>query len=88
MRCILAIAFTVVLIATEGNAMPASDVENQQTTPQPLEIYDEVRKIQTTFNALYIQLQKVLNLPNKQEYINNVSITTILLTAYRVTSRT
>ncbi|EFN86658.1 uncharacterized protein LOC105181260 [Harpegnathos saltator] len=61
MRCILAVIFTVVLIATDGKAMPASDVENQQTTAQPLDLEDYVRKAQNTINALGTQLQEQLN---------------------------
>uniref|UniRef100_A0A348G623 Apolipophorin 2 n=1 Tax=Odontomachus monticola TaxID=613454 RepID=A0A348G623_ODOMO len=72
MRCILAVAFAVVLVVAEGKVLPASDVENQQTanqTPQLADLFREAQAAITTFNT---QIQEKLNLPNQEEFMNTV----------------
>ncbi|EFN86657.1 uncharacterized protein LOC105181259 [Harpegnathos saltator] len=74
MRCILAVAFTVVLIAAEGKAMPASDVEIQQPTVQPLELSDYIRHAQNSITEFGAEMQKQFNqaVPNQEEYLNTL----------------
>ncbi|XP_032681087.1 uncharacterized protein LOC116848758 [Odontomachus brunneus] len=72
MRCILAVAFAIVLVVAEGKVLPASDVENQQTANQTPQLSDYIRDAQTAISSLGTQIQEKLNLPNQDEFFNTV----------------
>ncbi|XP_071572312.1 apolipophorin-III-like protein [Temnothorax nylanderi] len=72
MRCLPAVILAVLLVATEGKVVPASDVESQQTGTQPLQLSDHIKEAQAVINNLGAQLQQQLNLPNQEELINTM----------------
>ncbi|EGI59380.1 PREDICTED: apolipophorin-3-like [Acromyrmex echinatior] len=65
MRYLLSVILTVLLVTTEGKVVPTSDVENQQTDTQPLQLSDHIREAQNLINNLSAQLQQ--QLPNQQD---------------------
>ncbi|XP_011686217.1 PREDICTED: uncharacterized protein LOC105448965 [Wasmannia auropunctata] len=72
MRCLPVVILAVLLVAVEGKVVPASDVENQQTGTQPLQLSDHIKEAQNVINNLGAQLQQQLNLPNQEEFLNTI----------------
>ncbi|KAG5317951.1 APL3 protein, partial [Acromyrmex heyeri] len=66
MRYLLSVILAVLLVTTEGKVVPTSDVENQQTDTQPLQLSDHIREAQNLINNLSAQLQQ--QLPNQQDF--------------------
>ncbi|KAG5331146.1 APL3 protein, partial [Acromyrmex charruanus] len=66
MRYLLSVILAVLLVTTEGKVVPTSDVENQQTDTQPLQLSDHIREAQNLINNLNAQLQQ--QLPNQQDF--------------------
>ncbi|XP_014469956.1 PREDICTED: uncharacterized protein LOC106741969 isoform X2 [Dinoponera quadriceps] len=75
MRCILAVAFAVILIAAEGKVLPASNVESQQTATQPLQLSDYITEAQNAISNVGTQIREKLaelNLPDNEQFVNTV----------------
>lgn len=72
MKCLVPFILAVVLVATQGKVVPASDVENQQTGTQPLEttIAERIREAQNVISSLGAQMQE--HLPNHGEFLNTM----------------
>jgi peptidoglycan hydrolase CwlO-like protein len=71
MKCILAIAFAVVLVVAEGKVLPASDVESQQTAAQTPQLSDYIKEAQNKISELGTQISQHLNLPKDQDEFFN-----------------
>ncbi|KYN03541.1 PREDICTED: uncharacterized protein LOC108773353 [Cyphomyrmex costatus] len=70
MRCLLSVILAVLLITADGKVVPNSDVENQQTDTQPLQLSDHIKEAQDVIKNLGTQIQQQLNLPNQQEFLD------------------
>ncbi|KYN41458.1 hypothetical protein ALC56_04139 [Trachymyrmex septentrionalis] len=67
MRYLHSLILAVLLVTTESKVVPTSDVENQQTDTQPLQLSDHIREAQNLINNLGAQLQQQLN-PNQKDF--------------------
>ncbi|XP_011631638.1 uncharacterized protein LOC105423558 [Pogonomyrmex barbatus] len=72
MKCLPAIVLAIILVAAEGKIVPASDVENQQTSTQPVSLSDYIKEAQNRINDFGIQLQQQFNLPNQEDIVNTL----------------
>lgn len=70
MRYLLSVILAVLLVTAEGNVVPTSDVGNQQTDTQPLQLSDRIKEAQNVINDLGAQLQQ--KLPNQQEFLDAI----------------
>ncbi|XP_070171971.1 apolipophorin-III-like protein [Polyergus mexicanus] len=70
MKCLVPFILALVLIAAEAKVVPASDVENQQTSAQTFEasIADRIKEAQNVISNLGAQIQE--HLPNHDELLN------------------
>jgi len=70
MKCLLPVILAILLVVTEGKVVPASDIENQQTGTQPLQLSDRIKEAQNVINNLTAQLQ--LNLTDQKEFFDTI----------------
>lgn len=70
MKCIIAIAFAVILVVAEGR--PDGAETQQASTVQPMQLNDYIKQAQTQITNLGTQLQEQLSLPNQQELVNTL----------------
>ncbi|KMQ88383.1 hypothetical protein RF55_12146 [Lasius niger] len=72
MKCLVPFILAVVLVATEGKVVPASDVESQQTGTQPLEktIADHIKEAQNVITNLGAQIRE--HMPDQGDFLNTM----------------
>ncbi|XP_072755495.1 apolipophorin-III-like protein [Anoplolepis gracilipes] len=73
MKCLVSFILAVFLIAAEGKVVPASNVENQQTTTDSLEsaLANRIQEAKAAISNFGTQIQEHLpNLPKQDEILN------------------
>ncbi|CAL1685632.1 unnamed protein product [Lasius platythorax] len=72
MKCLVPFILAVVLVATEGKVVPASDVESQQTGTQPLEktLTDHINAAKNLISSLGAQMQE--HMPDQGDILNTM----------------